>query len=108
MRGVYYAKERPSRFLRQRRQGGVFGASLDRILGQAWARDEGSHLMLDDDLDPSLGLAQIKPLTAQTALQLVLLNPTRDRRFSWFRKQYRQVPVLGAAWEFPPGALDDL
>lgn len=92
----------------QRRQGGVFGASLDRILGQASARDEGSHLMLDDALDPSLGLAQIKPLTAQTALQLVLLDQAGDRRLSWYRKQYRRVPVLGAAWEFPPGALDDL
>ena len=79
-------------FVVQRRQVSPFGSALEAMLTETWLSDATSHVMLSDSLNLSIGLAQIKPVTAQTTLLVVehALNPQ-----SFYSKEYRDVPRLG-------------
>jgi hypothetical protein len=81
----------------QRDQVSSMGSHLETAMMEAWLSDEGSHMLLSEALDLSIGLAQIKPVTAQTALRLVEGSRTQTAVEPW-PKQYRDVPRLGSRW----------
>ena len=81
----------------QREQASPMGRRLESAMMQAWLVDATSHLLLSEALDLSIGLAQIKPVTAQTALRLVLGSRDQVAVQPW-PKQYRDVPQLGSRW----------
>ena len=81
----------------QVRQVSVLGSWLEVMLMNVWLEDPKSHFGLSDSLDVSIGVAQIKPVTAQTALRILEISrsPSGEATHS---KQYRDVPFLGASW----------
>lgn len=77
-----------------------FRGALERLAMSAWAHDRTSDILLDRPLDLSVGLAQIKPRTAQTA-GLLAHGLSRDRlpQPQWF--QYRGTDEIGSTWPVP-------
>jgi hypothetical protein len=74
-------------------------------LTATWLTDESSHVLLSDSIDLSIGLAQIKPVTAETALSIVE-KAVGASDFNY--KQYREVPRLGPDWRFDASEVADL
>lgn len=78
---------------------GPFRDHMERFATSAFLFDSDSHLMLARSFDLSIGAAQIKPVTALTALTLC-----RDSGHAWdiWGKHLRDVPDLGSAWATRP------
>ena len=77
---------------------------LETVVINAWLADEKSHFLLSRAFDFSIGLAQIKPTTAQTALMIFersqAINAAPAQRY-WPKpyKENRDVPrVDGETW----------
>jgi hypothetical protein len=70
---------------------------LERAAMAAWLADPKDNFFLVPALNVSVGIAQIKPLTAMTAL---ILQAGLEPRSS---KEYRGVPALG--WTLPAGMV---
>lgn len=76
-----------------------FREELETAFASAWLVDSSSHTMLSERINPSLGLAQVKPVTVQTALTIL----ARSRGGRWLpSKEYRDVTDQGDAWERIP------
>jgi hypothetical protein len=76
-------------------------SALEQIGAAVWLEDPKSHILLAEALNPSLGLGQIKPITALTALGI-----TRTPRAPRLGKEYREVPERLPDWDsFPTGGL---
>lgn len=75
--------------------------AVERTVTSAWLSDPKSHLLISSVVNPSLGLAQVKPVTAQTAITIVACSrssmPCRIPS-----KEYREVPRQGDAWRRIP------
>jgi len=88
----------------QRREGSVIGSSVETLLMGAWLTDRRNHMLLADSLNISIGSAQIKPVTAQTALFLVeTIGGTMPLQYPG--KEYRGLPSLGPSWRLSPKTL---
>ncbi len=75
-----------------------FRRALERAAARAWLTDATSHDGLSRALNPSLGIAQVKPVTAMTAM---VLTQRRNGSMMW-SKQYRDLPVIDAGvWSLP-------
>ncbi len=84
------------------------GQALESVAAGLWRSDEKSHSELATAFDPSLGLLQIKPVTAMTAI--TIRWNAQPRRSLWIpSKSYREVPLAGDAYKrlalAPLGAL---
>jgi hypothetical protein len=77
------------------REVGPFRDELERFASAVFLEDAASHLRLGRFSDLSIGAAQIKPVTALTALR-----PCRDSGQPWSlnAKHLRDTPALDAAW----------
>lgn len=73
----------------QRESTSPLRSALEELVAGAWLTDPKSHELISGALNPSLGLAQIKPVTAQTALAL---NASARSKTSIYSKEYREVP----------------
>ena len=71
----------------QREHVSPFRTTLEEVAAGAWLTDPKSHTPLAQALDPSLGLAQIKPVTVLTGLWL----HRKARDLTTFDKEYREV-----------------
>jgi hypothetical protein len=82
---------------------GPFRDQIERFASGMFLMDEGSHAMLAPRFDLSIGAAQIKPVTALTALKLC-----RESGQPWelWSKHLRDVPQLGSAWKTRPSMRD--
>jgi len=80
-------------FVTQRDHTNPFKEALEKTAANAWLTDSGSQFKLSPGLDVSLGLVQIKPLTALTGHVL-----TEGPNSKW-AKEYRDVPRLD--WSLP-------
>jgi hypothetical protein len=77
----------------------------------AWLVDRTNNFFLGEQFDVSIGVAQIKPLTAMAAL-VIRGAPAESRgedlvfaAASRYYKEYRGVPRLGARWVLPRSAV---
>jgi hypothetical protein len=75
-------------YVTHRYQISPFRDKTERVAMAAWLKDPQNDFFLGRSLNISIGLAQIKPVTAQTAVVILSRKPT------WFSKEYREVPVL--------------
>ena len=66
----------------------AFRSAVEETAAYAWLVDNTSHASLAEGLDPSLGLAQIKPKTALTALAIRATAGGENWRFA---KHYRDI-----------------
>jgi hypothetical protein len=99
-------------YVTHRDQLSPFRATLERLVMTAWATDGGdeyggNQFMLNEPLDISVGLAQIKPRTAQTASLLatgrVATDLPRPASFSYMRGE-----PAGQAWVLPVAGWEDV
>jgi hypothetical protein len=92
-----------------------FADRLERAAMAAWMEDPKNNFLLTEPLDVSVGIAQVKPLTAMAALVIRaapgvppqgenLVRATASRHY----KEYRGVPALGSRWRLPPAAVEAL
>ena len=85
---------------------------LERLVMGAWLVDRTNNFFLAERLDVSIGVTQIKPLTAMAALviQRAPVGPGGDdlvlATASRYYKEYRGGPRLGARWVLPLGAVE--
>jgi hypothetical protein len=84
-------------YVTNRYQISPFRSLIERLVMEEWLTDDTSHTNLASAFNISLGLTQIKPVTAQTAAQLVAFEG-KTNPFNW-AKQYRDVPTL--EWQLP-------
>ncbi|MEO8504380.1 MAG: hypothetical protein ABI609_10830 [Acidobacteriota bacterium] len=70
---------------------------LERTAMGAWLTDTTDHVGLTETLDLSIGIAQIRPLTALTAL--VIYDAAKRRT-----KSVDDLPVDQTEWSLPPGS----
>jgi hypothetical protein len=90
-------------YVTHHRQLPPFQAALERVMMGAWVQDATSHLFLAEALNISIGLTQIKPVTAQTAIRI--LEKSAKRLNLQHYKESREVPVLDASWDLPPSRV---
>ncbi len=88
-------------YVTEREQNKPFRDELESLASAAFLLDESGHLMLSKPFDFSLGLAQIKPVTALTALKVC--REIGQPWELWF-KHLREVPKLGREWKLGPDA----
>jgi len=84
-------------YVTNRYQISPFRGRIERHVMDGWLTDSTSHSNLASALNISIGLTQIKPVTAQTTAQLVAFQG-KTNPFNW-AKEYRDVPVL--EWQLP-------
>jgi hypothetical protein len=77
------------------REVGPFRDELERFASAIFVEDGASHLRLGRFSDLSIGAAQIKPVTALTALKLC---QSSGQRWSLNPKHLRDTPDLDSAW----------
>lgn len=78
-----------------------FRDAVERTISSAWLSDPTSHMLISGVVNPSLGLAQVKPVTAQTAI--IIVARSRCSEPCWVpSKEYREVPRQGDAWRRIP------
>jgi hypothetical protein len=77
-------------YVTQRNQITPFRDQVERLVMAAWLVDLKSNFQLGRALNISIGLAQIKPATAQTAAMLA----AHDGKSEVYDKEYREVPRL--------------
>jgi len=82
-------------FVTHRDQLSPFREAVERLLVSAWAVD--GNPMLNSALDISIGLAQIKPRTAQTA-SLLAAGHSPDNLAEELESQYRDAEPVGSRW----------
>jgi hypothetical protein len=75
---------------------GPFRGELERFASGVFTEDAASHLRLGRFSDLSIGAAQIKPVTALTALKLC---QSSGQPWSLNPKHLRDTPNLDAAWQ---------
>ncbi len=75
---------------------------LERLAAGVFLEDDKSHMLLARPFDVSIGAAQIKPITALTALKLC---QEAGREWGLWYKHLRDVPQLGSEWQLRPEAL---
>lgn len=80
-------------YVLHREQISPFGAALEATLIETWLQDAKTGMALSDSLDLSVGIAQIKPTTAQSALLLAV--EIESNAYTW--KEYRGVTRLDPA-----------
>jgi hypothetical protein len=88
-------------YVTQREQHEPFRDAIERLAMTTFLVDSESHLLLARRFDLSIGVAQVKPVTALTALKVC-----RDLGVPWdlWSKHLRDVPPLGDAWHLGPEA----
>ncbi|PTL76017.1 hypothetical protein [Vitiosangium sp. GDMCC 1.1324] len=86
-------------FVIQREHTTPFHSALEETVAGAWLVDPTSHALISKALDPSLGLAQIKPKTMLTALWI---RRASDGVPGMPNKHYRDVPDEGDAHQRIP------
>jgi len=74
-------------------------SALEEVAVSSWLVDTHSHMLIAKALNPSLGLAHIKPVTVLTALWI---HNASDGRRPHPYKEYREVPDEGDAWKRIP------
>ena len=88
-----------------------FAGYLERTVMAAWLTDPKDNFALARPLDVSVGIAQIRPLTAMAALVITAASPVPgEENLVWSAaskhfKEYRGVPALGNRWRLPRGAV---
>lgn len=87
-------------FVTHREHTTPFRAGVEETAAAAWLADPASHMLISKALDPSLGLAQVKPVTVLTALAIHYVSGGGGRYLP--SKQYREVPDAGDAWKRIP------
>jgi hypothetical protein len=90
-------------YVTQRYQITPLRRQIEGLAMALWLKDPNSDFV-GAAFDVSLGLAQIKPVTAQTASQLVALSG-KTNPYTW-GKQYRDVPELD--WRLSPAHTRNL
>lgn len=86
-------------FVTHREHTTPFRSAVEEVAVGAWVKDLTSHTLLAGALDPSLGLAQVKPVTVLTALTIQHASAGG----TWIpSKEYREVPASGDAWKRIP------
>lgn len=75
---------------------------LERFAITTFLTDTESHLLLAKSFELSIGLAQVTPVTALTALKVC--RTTGQPWDIWF-KHLRDVPDLGGEWQLGPEAI---
>ena len=85
-----------------REQSEPFRDHFERLVTTTFLVDAESHFKLSKPFDCSLGLAQIKPVTALTALRLC---EAAGQPWQLWPKHLRDVPELGPEWRPGPDAL---
>jgi hypothetical protein len=88
-------------YVTEREQNTPFRDELESLASAVFLLDEHGDLLLSKPFDFSLGLAQIKPVTALTALQVC--REIGQPWELWF-KHLREVPKLGSEWKLGPDA----
>jgi hypothetical protein len=90
-------------YVTEREQHEPFRDKLERMAMTTFLVDSGSHMHLARRFDLSIGVAQVKPITALTALKLC-----KDSGQPWelHYKDLRDVPRLGDEWRLGSAALD--
>ncbi len=90
-------------YVTEREQHEPFRDVLERLAMSTFLIDAESHMHLARPFDFSIGLAQIKPTTALTALKLC-----KELGQSWelWYKHLRDVPSLGVEWQLAATAVD--
>jgi hypothetical protein len=68
---------------------------LERLAMTVFLVDDASHFLLAKPFDLSVGVAQIKPVTAMTALGIC---QKAGKTWNVFSKHMRDVPALGKEW----------
>ena len=86
-------------FVTHREHTTPFQSALEEMAAHVWLADPKSHALISKALDPSLGLAQIKPKTMLTALWILRASSGHP---SMPNKHYRDVPDLGDAFKRIP------
>lgn len=86
-------------YVTQREQIHPFRDELERFATNVFLFDDASHLSLAKAFDFSIGVAQIKPITAVTAVSLC-------HAWDFNSKHRRDVPQLGPEWELPEDEKD--
>jgi hypothetical protein len=89
-------------YVTQRYQITPFRGTVERLAMTVWLWDTKSHFFLAPGLNISIGMTQIKPVTAQTALVLSL-GGGLSRPGS---KEYREVPLV--RWSLPQDQIKRL
>jgi hypothetical protein len=84
------------------REVGPFRDELERFASSAFTLDEGGEFLLPRRFDLSIGAAQIKPLTALTALKLCQAS---GQPWDLQRRHVRDVPTLDSEWTTRPSLL---
>jgi hypothetical protein len=110
-------------YVTQRDLSTPFARQLERMTMAAWLTDPTNNFFLTKPLDVSVGVAQIKPLTALAALVIYTAAPLPEPiqgspaqyDLVWVTvsglnhpvnyKEYRGVPRLGGRWRLPPEAI---
>lgn len=86
-------------FVTHREHTTPFRSALEEMAAAAWLLDPTSNVLIAQVLDPSLGLAQIKPKTMLTALWILHASLGSP----WMpSKEYRDVRNEGTAWSRIP------
>jgi hypothetical protein len=75
--------------------------SLERVAMAGWLQDTNSHLLLSRSLDLSIGISQIRPVTALDAAQL--LDRSRHGERAYWGKHYRDTTHTN--WTIPAEQL---
>jgi hypothetical protein len=88
-------------YVTEREQNKPFRDEFESLASAAFLLDDGGHLLLSKPFDFSLGLAQIKPVTALTALKVCRAS---GKPWDLWFKHLREVPELGREWQLGPDA----